>query len=74
MIIIMIFFFINSMNLLIKIGVFGLRYYDFEFSARFWLILNLELRAKRPRAEPSQAENCSARALAQARSARTHLY
>ncbi len=33
-----------------------------KFSARFWLIFNLELRAKRPRAEPSRAENPSARA------------
>ena len=42
--------------------------------ARFGLIFDFELKGKRSRAEPSQAENPSARALARASSARTHHY
>ena len=41
-------------------------------SARFGPIINFELKGKRSRAEPSQAENPSARALTRASSARTH--
>mgnify|MGYP006975726399 CR=1 FL=1 len=37
-------------------------------------IIDFELKRKRPRAEPSRAENPSARALARASSARTHHY
>ena len=40
----------------------------------FKLRKKLELKAKRPRAEPSQAENTSARAMAQASLAKTHDY
>ena len=43
-------------------------------SARFRPIFDFELKGKRSRAEPSQAENPSARALARASSARTHHY
>jgi hypothetical protein len=42
--------------------------------ARFRPIFDFELKGKRSRAEPSRAENPSARALAQASSARTHHY
>jgi hypothetical protein len=37
-------------------------------------IFDFELNGKRSRAEPSQAENLSARAMARASSARTHHY
>ena len=42
--------------------------------ARFRPIFDFELKGKRSRAEPSRAENPSARAMARASSARTHHY
>ena len=45
-----------------------------KISARFWPIFDFELNEKRSRAEPSQAEKPSARAMARASLARTHHY
>ena len=47
---------------------------EIKILARFWPIFGFELSEKRSRAEPSRAENPSARALARASSARTHHY
>ena len=45
-----------------------------KISARFRPIFDFKLKWKRPRAEPSWAENPSVRAMARASSARTHHY
>ena len=45
-----------------------------KISARFKQIFDFELNGKRSRADPSRAENPSARAMARASSARAHHY
>ena len=47
---------------------------EIQILARFGPIFDFELNEKRSRAEPSRAENPSARAMARASSARGHHY